>query len=242
MITATDMRAGSKSENQPTPGDLRWKIKEARTRHVPYLNSDTVGKRTGVKGPTVRAYEAGIRDIPEPWVSQLADSLGLPIEWFYDGKATRPPYPVRTEQAKPNAVRTHPREVPHINLVPYWGTVPAGNWESPPDEPNWIQVSDNIETDGVVAVRVTGNSMEPRLVHGQLICIKQDTRPRDGVITLARNQDNELTLKVLRQRSDGPGYELHSLNPDYGVVSAESWSIVGYAVSIEESNPHGIRP
>jgi SOS-response transcriptional repressor LexA len=235
--------------NPATPGELRWKVKTAREKHPAQYSSDFAGKQTGIAGSTVRAYENGNREnIPREWVKLYADFIGISdVRWFYDGIASDPPFvnlpPVESKRPPDRNAQPEKRKVAqHLRLVPFWGPVPAGNWETPPEEPAWIQVSEALDgEEGIVAVRVTGNSMEPRLSHGQLVIIKQDSRPHDGVITLARNQDSELTLKVLRY-VEGKGYELHSLNPDYGTVTAESWSIIGYAISIEETNLSGIRP
>jgi SOS-response transcriptional repressor LexA len=61
----------------------------------------------------------------------------------------------------------------------------------------------------------------------------------DGVVTLAQNQDGELTLKLMRY-VDGV-WELHSLNPAYGNASAEQWSIIGHAIYHEGGDLSGIR-
>lgn len=236
------------------PGSLADKIRKARVYHRPPLSRDELALRIRKGSSTVGMYENGDRKPPEDIISRIADATGTPIAWFFDGADTLPPdampqimegvrEPIAPYQAgAPNASPADLANSPQLNLVPYWGTVPAGDWERPTcEDGDTIQVSDQYEDlSGVRAVRVSGSSMEPRLLHGQLVLIKLSTEQRDGVITLAVNQDRELTLKVLRYSPDG--WELHSINPEFGKSTAAEWSILGYAIGIEEVNPHGIRP
>jgi SOS-response transcriptional repressor LexA len=218
--------------------DLKEKIRLARKHHRPTLNREEIAKRTGVSSSTVGMYETGDRKPPEMWVSRFADSLGIPLQWFYDGKPGPPPERNIISNVEP--VDLPGKGKYQINLVPYWGVVPCGHWAAPVGEPEWVQVTDSIDAEGCRAVRVSGDSMEPRLSHGQLVVIRLSPEPREGVITLAKNGDGELTLKVLRYCPNG--WELHSLNPSYPPTTADTWEILGYAVAIEEANPHGIRP
>lgn len=222
-----------------TPGELRWKIRKARLDHRPRLNAAAIAELTRVSIPTVRAYESGQRRIPDEWVARYAEVLILPPEWFYDGDATEPPYPPAPKI--PRAKEIEQATAGPIRLVPYFGTVPAGNWGGPPEEPDWVAVSADIDDHEIVAVRVTGDSMLPRLSHGQLVIVRLSKDPRDGVITLLQNQDNELTLKVPRY-AEGKGWTFNAINPEYPSVTAERVSILGYAVGVEEINNWGIRP
>lgn len=144
-----------------------------------------------------------------------------------------------TKPTPSNAIIEQLRGAPQINLVPYWGVVPCGDWESPSSEPELVQVSDRVvDTRNVVAVRVRGNSLAPRLLDGQLVCVKLGSEKIDGIITYVENQDRERTLKVMRRTP--VGWELQSINPEYGSVTAEQVTILGHAISVEEYNPFGL--
>lgn len=249
IMTATKMGRRAKPGSEPSRGDLRWKLIEARKTLA--WNRATTAELTNTGESTVGAYEAGTRGIPQTYVERFSAASHIPFDWFYDGRPT--PVVRNADNGTKNNTSLHPGKsnvtlhkdrtpALQINLVPYWGAVPAGNWESPPDDPGWIQVSEGIaDTNNVIAVRVTGSSMEPRLLHGQLVCIRLSKELRDGVVTLVKNQNSELTLKVAK-RTEGAGWELHSINPEYPPTSAEYVEAVGYAISLEEVNLHGIRP
>lgn len=235
-----------KQGSEPSIGTPRWKLRELRKLVYPTRKDAADALNFG--DSTIGAYESGARAIPRLYAEKLTVKADVPIDWVYDGKPTPPPIakgsaisPLGANRDAPLSVERMKRPSLHLNLVPYWGAVPAGNWQAPTDDTDWVQVSESVDTNGIIAVRVAGDSMEPRLHHGQLLCIKLSKELRDGVITLAKNQDSELTLKVPKYTPDH-GWELQSINPDYGTVTAEYIEAIGYVVSVEETNPHGIRP
>lgn len=211
---------------------LGQQIKDLRQAKFPPLSQAELATELGISRNQIANYETN-RTVPptsllrklEEIFSLTAGQLNIPIAQLAPGHALQP-------VKLPNS--------PLINLIPYWGQVPCGEWERPADDPDLIQVSETIDPKGVIAVKVSGNSMAPRLMHGQTVVIKLDKTARDGVITLATNHQCELTLKVLTFTKGK--WELHSINPEHGTVSAESWEILGYAIAVEEHDPQGIRP
>ena len=185
----------------------------------------------------LKNYELDRSTPPEDALVEIAKALGIDRAWFDQPEAT----PVRWLAMPANASLETQPNLPMKNLVPYWGLVPCGNWERPEiDEEELIEVSDRIaDIRRIVAVRVAGNSMLPVFQPNQVVSVRLDPTPLDGVVTLAQNQDGELTLKILK--FVGGRWELHSLNPDYGVATAESWTILGHAIYQEGGDPSGIR-
>lgn len=101
--------------------------------------------------------------------------------------------------------------------------VPCGDWERPTgDDGEWIQVSERLDEmrGEFIAVRVSGDSMEPRFRHGQVVVIRLTSERADGRIVLAENQDRELTMKKLVYDPDG--WKLKSINPAFGEARADT--------------------
>lgn len=225
------------------------KIQKARKFHRPPLTREELADRVKKGSSTIGMYENGIRRVPEEIVSRIADALNIPIEWFYDGLDTMPPdaMPKFMEQVgtSSNVEIIEPTQgTPQITLVPYWGVVPAGDWEMPNNDVGTIQISDRWQEifpdlKGIIAVRAMGNSMLPRIHSGQVVPIRLSPEKKDGVVTLAKNGHGELTLKLLVYTPKG--WELHSFNPAYGNVSAEECVILGHAIGLEEVAPEGLR-
>lgn len=177
------------------------------------------------------------RTVPPPFVERsIEDALGLERGWLSADVEQ-----IRWRSSTANAEIAPATATNLINLVPYWGLVPCGEWEQPdPGAEDLIQVSDRIEdTRGVIAIRVRGNSMLPLFSPGEVVSVRLGSEKLDGVVTLARNQDSELTLKLMK--FVGGVWELHSINPEYGNASADSVTILGHAIYREGGDPSGIR-
>jgi SOS-response transcriptional repressor LexA len=210
------------------------KIKYLRTARRPSLSQLELAKEIGITRDQVSNYETDRTEPPRPIVTKLSRLWSVPEEWLWDESAGLNPPGLK------NVEVTKRRNLPLVNLVPYWGEVPCGDWTRPEVHEDLIQVSEAIDVEGCVAVRVSGRSMYPRLIDGQLVVIKLSKSRKDGVITLARDQDANLTLKVLRYFQGK--WELQSIDPEYGSISADMVEILGHAIHVEESNPNGIRP
>lgn len=228
----------------PTP---REKVAIARNARRPGWSQASLAEELadrGFLGRSKTEWDARIKNIEnnrgrvpsDVELFAIAEVLGIVPGWM----TTEDDAPVPFADTLGNAaVVRFPTGQP-LTLVPYWGEVPCGNWEKPePGDDALIEVSHRVSPKGVIAVRVRGNSMLPRFGHGQIVVVKIDPQPLDGVITLARNADNELTLKMLRRKNGS--WTLCSLNPEYGDCTAESWTILGHAVHVEESDPAGLR-
>lgn len=185
---------------------------------------DKVGKSRGM----IARYEQGLDIPPEPIVEKLAEALKVPVSFFDDDES------VRNQYEKPTNAVTLTGEplAPDFQEIPYWGEVPAGDWSMPQgDEALQMQVEKALAKPGRVSVRIAGDSMKPRLEHGDIVHIQLSKTPREGCITLARNGDKELTLKLLKHREGA--WELQSFNPEYSNPTAAQWEILGFAVVIE---------
>lgn len=184
----------------------------------------------------IKNYESGRTTPPTLAERAIEEALELEPGWLSSVTET-----VRWRQPQSNVEFVSPTQSKTINLVPYWGIVPCGDWERPEvGHEELIQVSDRIEdTRGCRAVRVAGNSMLPLFTPGEVVTIRLSSDKLDGVVTLAQNQDGELSLKLMRYVNGT--WELHSLNPDYGIATADSVTILGHAIYHEGGDFSGIR-
>lgn len=200
------------------------RIRKARQARRPRVTQDDLAAQLRISRAKLANYESGRTEAPPLLVDRAMEILGeRPLGTANVTREERSVY------------------APQIRLVPYWGTVPCGEWDEPSvDEASLQQISDQFTEPNLVAVRVAGNSMEPRLHHGQIVVVKIHPHPQDGLIALARNGHNELTLKVARYR--GGEWVLESINPEFGAASASEWSILGYAIGVEEHDRAGLRP
>lgn len=230
-------------ETPVPPGSIADKIRKARDYHRPPIRDRAdLAAMINKASSSIGMYETGKRLPPPEVIRSIAAALRIPFEWFIDGKDTLPPMDAisLSPGTTPNADIVSLTNKPQINLVPYWGAVPCGDWERPSsDDGELIQVTERIEDiTGVIAVRVRGNSMNPRLMDGQIVSVRLSSEKQDGRIVLAQNGDKELTLKALRYTP--LGWRLDSINPDFGSVCADEVTILGYAIALEETELSGL--
>lgn len=196
------------------------------------LKPKELAHKVGVSVQALSNYFSGYREVSGELLPKFAETLDVTTDWLLSGRQSVVQF-VSAEATTESLPRTVPK--------PYWGLVPAGNWQMPnTEEGSMIEVSSTLADEDVVVVVVAGNSLEPRLRHGQKVAIKRSTQPIDGVITLAVNQDNDFTLKVLSHRNGA--WVLHAINPNEPELEpVESWRILGHAVHFEETDPNGLR-
>lgn len=127
-------------------------------------------------------------------------------------------------------------------LAPYFGLVPAGAWSQPTGDKGMIEISSRFKDEADITVcKISGDSLSPRFHDGQSIVIRKSVQPVPGRVWLARNQDNEVTLKVL---AGSPGaWVLKPINPESEPIApVAEWSLIGFAIGVDEYNPDGLRP
>ncbi len=87
------------------------------------------------------------------------------------------------------------------------------------------------------ALRILGDSMEPRFLEGDLIVVDPAVTPHPGDFVVAKNSENEATFKKYRPRglndAGVPYFELVPLNPDYPSMRSDFEHLVVIGVMVE---------
>lgn len=203
------------------------RLSQARRSQPRKVTQKTLGDKVGTSRGMIARYEQGLDTPSESMQLKLANALNVPLEFFDETVK-------KGQEISPNAVTiTGTPAQQDFQEIPYWGEVPAGDWTMPQGDDALppMQVERSLAKSGRVSVRIAGDSMSPRLEHGDIVHIQLSKTPREGCITLARNGDKELTLKLLKHKEGQ--WELHSFNPSFPNPTAVQWEILGYAVVIE---------
>ena len=105
--------------------------------------------------------------------------------------------------------------IPHRHLIPVLGRVSAGfPIEAEQEILDWEEISDSMAATGeFFALKIQGDSMEPKFSHGDTVIIKQQQTAEDGDFVIAIVNGNEGVCKKLKKYKDG--IALVSLNPAY---------------------------
>lgn len=242
-------------------GSIHDKLRQARRYQTPSLNQEEMADLLGMSRSIISRYETDEdRVIPRDYIERVARRLQIPIAWFYDGQPGPPPVLTGTgpgkEYSRSPSFDSHRVAEPAVGrrLFGLLGTAGAASFpiESADPQPgDFVEFSEDLFRPERFAIRVIGDSMSPRLEHGDYVLVQPDSNPHTGLLAVARNAEHEYVVKVL-QKSEG-SRELHPLNPNYEVIlPSQGWEVVGYAVGrkqergrgryIEEGDNAGLRP
>lgn len=78
---------------------------------------------------------------------------------------------------------------------------------------DYISVSEETDTEDLFALVISGDSMAPRIMDGDIVIVERDVEVENGDIVIARINGENATCKRFRRHTDG--VELIPLNPAY---------------------------
>lgn len=192
-----------------------------RIRRARNLTQEALDAALHVKPGRTFSYERGKSQPPDDFLRKAAEALDL-RDWRIFKKPLGAIVNLADDDEDQDEVR-----------VPYWGVVPCGDWERPSGDPETVVVSNRLRgVSGIIAVRAAGKSMLPIYQPNDLVPIKLSSSKQDGAISLIRNEQNDLSLKIARLGRHGWTFE--SVNPEYGNVASAEVTLLGHAVFIPE--------
>lgn len=166
-------------------------------------------------------YLSGRRDPSMDQMMALASYLRCDLGWLMEGsKGSKREY--KQGQAPASEVR-EPAMIPEsLTHVPLISWVTAGSWAEacdpyePGDAEEMIAVTRKVGS-RAFALKITGDSMEPRFPAGGIIVVDPEVRAENGSYVVARLDDtNEVTFKQLV--IDGGKRFLKPLNNRYPII------------------------
>jgi len=171
------------------------------------LTQSQLAKAVGIKQPSLSSIERGeSKDLKATTLKGLAKALQVTPEWLETGK----------EQPKFDNNIT---PIPNLGKVPLISFVQAGDWAECVDPYPVGTGEDMIEcpvphSENTFALRVSGESMEPRFHSGEIIFVDpcRQAENKDFVVAKLDHQ-NAATFKQL-VIEDG-NMMLKALNPDW---------------------------
>lgn len=187
------------------------------------LSQTELAKASGIKQPTIGFIESG-RNKSSTHVVQIANALKVSPQWLNTGRGPK--------EANVEAGPAIRGKVPLIS----WTT--AGRWADvqdpfpPGGAEEWLATTATVGP-SAFALRVVGDSMEPKIPDGSIVIIDPAVQHAHGKIVLAkRTQDQQATLKQLWY--DGATPRLRPLNDRYPILEMpEDTRILGVAVRLE---------
>jgi phage repressor protein C with HTH and peptisase S24 domain len=174
-------------------------------REAKGLSRKAFGELVGISEPKVQALEIGKQRVDHVALANISSKLEVDANWLLDNKSSEPPTNGFSET--PAMSYISPEAAADFVAVPRYNVdVSAGKGALAQDENviahyafsrRWLSRR-NLNPDNLAVVRVSGDSMEPRLSDGDLAVIDvTDTDLRDGVTYVFR-LGTDLLIKRLQ--------------------------------------------
>lgn len=186
-------------------------LKELRTQAD--MTQEELASKLGIAKSTVSMYENGNREPNFEQLEAIADIFNVDMNRLIGKKA---PAKVKIE-SNISEVYTD-----HIHMIPVFESVSAGFGAYASGDileyiPLYIDCP--YEADNTICIKVSGDSMYPKIENGDIIQVyKQDSVDSGSIAVVLLDEEEGLVKKVM-YGSDW--IELHSINPMYPVQRFE---------------------
>lgn len=115
--------------------------------------------------------------------------------------------------------------------IPVYGAVAAGiPIEAIENIVDWEEIDEATFKKGVIALRIKGRSMEPRICEGDVVIVQKQTYIDDGQIAIVMVNGNDATCKKIKHSH--VGMTLISLNPAYEPIFYSREDVINLPVKI----------
>lgn len=176
------------------------------------LSQVKLGEMAGLDQTVISKLERG--DVQETArVAELAHALQCDALWLATGRGR----PERGSAAMQPALT----DIAYKGKVPLISYVAAGHWHeavdnyTPGSADEWIDTTVPIKRH-TYALRVEGDSMEPRFPSGAIIIVEPEAEAKSGSFVIARQNGTDATFKQLIL--DGGVWFLKPVNPRYPLM------------------------
>jgi SOS-response transcriptional repressor LexA len=182
-----------------------------------------IAGEVGMRPSTLyEAADKGVR--PSSYTVKIASVTGVSARWLATGEGSM----LQTETpANVSRVDVQRRRVPLVSSVAAGLFAEATDYMPVGYSDDWVECTVTVK-DHTFALRVEGDSMEPKFEEGCILVVEPDLEARPGDYVVAKNGDNEATFKKLVR--DGGEFMLEPLNPRYPIRPLGDAKIIGVVI------------
>lgn len=178
------------------------RIKELR-ESIPNLSQTKLGRELKVHQTAISQWETG-RTMPDIETSKaLANYFGVSLDYLLGNDTEKNPASKRTGT-----------KIPVLGNVAAGMPITAIEGADYDDPDAWEEIPADMAKSGeYFALRIHGDSMEPRMQNGDVVIVHIQSDVNSGDIAIVRVNGDEATCKKIKKTQQG--LMLLSLNPDY---------------------------
>ena len=165
-----------------------------KSRH---LTQNDVAVMLGISRQAYSNYETGKREPDLQMLKKISDFFGVTVDYLLGKTET-------TENEKKHGIK-----------IPVYGTVAAGiPIEAITDIEDYEEITEDMALDGeYAALRIKGDSMEPKISEGDIVIVRLQSTIETGEIAIVIVNGDEATCKKIKKTPEG--VMLISFNPAY---------------------------
>lgn len=173
------------------------KIRELRKQKG--LTQTQLADELNVEFSNVSKWELGKNDPSKELIAKMAKLFNVSIEYLLGITDTPTPDTLPTATVK----------------IPLLGNIAAGQpIEAIENVEDYVYISEDMSRHGTYfALKVKGNSMEPRIYEGDIAIIRHQSTVNNGEIAAVKVNGDDVTLKKVEYVKDG--VKLIGLNPSF---------------------------
>lgn len=195
------------TKNEPVPLDIGGAIKRIRNRKGKEWTLDKVAKIIGINKSALSKLENNKQGWDGPMLYKLAAALDVNVIDFFN----------EAEHHRDGNVTDGPDIKGTVPLISW---IQAGQWQDVidnlyPGEGERISTTYRVRKH-TYALRVRGDSMEPKFPDGAIIIVEPEENPEPGSFVIVRHNGGEATFKQFMV--DGETVYLKPLNPRYPIM------------------------
>jgi phage repressor protein C with HTH and peptisase S24 domain len=187
--------------------NLSSRIKKRRLEL--HLSQAEAASRAGIKQQSWASIESGATKFPRN-LHGIAKALECNAEWLINGGVF-----IEDKAIAPSII-------PVLNGVDKLRS-DFKEKISKPDLDSEFILSERADTKGLIAFRITDESMEPAFQKGDIVIIDTSTKPAPGEFIVASDFESAFLFRKFRELDNisslNAGYSLIPLNSDYPVVT-----------------------
>lgn len=190
-------------------------------------SQDFLSEKLGYKSyTTIQKWEMGTSEPPLKKLKELADLFAIDIDVL--AKEDLEQLKIQQEERS-----KYYRERLKAVRIPVLGRVQAGIPIDAQEEiVDWEEITPDMAITGeFFGLRINGDSMQPRMVEGDVVLVRQQSDAESGDVVIALVNGNEATIKKLIKYEDG-GIALVAFNPLYQPMRFSEREIVEKPVAI----------
>lgn len=203
--------------------DFKTVFQQLRTEYG--FNQEQIAEKLNVSKSSIAMWETGNRKPTSEKYEEIADFFNVDMDYLFGRSAIK-------RKISYDEYGNEHRATSSTTVIPVLGSVPAGiPIEAIQDIIDYEEIDSNTAAKGeYFALKIKGDSMEPRICEGDVVIVRKQDDVESGDIAIVMVNGNDATIKRLLKYQDG--IRLMPSNPTYDPIYFTNQEILEKPVQV----------